>query len=62
MGYPCHHDSISGNRRHPATVHLVRDVLAPAIFNDNPKAILDFGFAERLLVPEVFSQHEVDAS
>ena len=24
------------NRRHPATMHLFRDALAPAIFNDNP--------------------------
>ena len=50
MGYPCHHDRMSGNRRHLATMHLFRDVLEPTIFNDNPKAILDFCFAERLLV------------
>ena len=37
------------NRRHPATMHLFLDVLAPAIFSDNPRPILDFCFAKRLL-------------
>ena len=49
MCYQRHYDKISGNIRHPVTMHLSRDVLAPAIFNDNPMAILDFYFEKRLL-------------
>ena len=48
-----HHPAIymeaTRNRSHPATMHLFRDVLAPAIFSDNPRPILDLCFAQRLL-------------